>query len=265
MTYANIVKLIDNFRTFCILKNVNLDAQIATLIDNLNDELSTLEINPVFVNNNQGELFKIHDTLVGKFAKLYTNKQQLDHLRKIHDKFFINKLNIRAPRKKFARIPTWLVTEFCKGITYFNNNVGIEAASSGPLSRNNLTNKLFLRNCYIERKIYDLIYLKVFYEQDLGHLVELKSVERLYENNYPKEDLKVFVKMPDGVHPICLQLQWYDKKDILIKESYFKTFGKKLVTCRREVFEDNNKKIYEKTQTFDQETPWIIVSPRVLN
>jgi hypothetical protein len=48
--------------------------------------------------------------------------------------------------------------------------------------------------------------------------------------------------MPDGVHPICLQLQWYDKKDILIKESY----GKTLVTCRREVFEIIIKKYTKK-------------------
>ena len=176
-------------------------------------------------------------------------------------------MNIRAPRKKFARIPTWLVTEFCKGITYFNNNTGIDAVpfyhrdtSCGPLSRNNLTNKIFLRNCYIERKIYDLIYSRVFYEQDLGHLVELNKVERLYDDKYHKEDLKIHVKMPDGVHPVCLELEWY-QRDVLIKESYHKTFGKKLVTCKREVFENNSKKSFEKTQTFDQETSWLVVSP----
>ena len=69
MTYANIVKLIDNFRSYCILNNVDLNTQITTLVTSLNNELLTLESNEMIINNNQGELFKIHDTLVGKFAK----------------------------------------------------------------------------------------------------------------------------------------------------------------------------------------------------
>ena len=254
MSFATIIKLIDNFRDHCIVQNIDINTKITNLTESLNKELLKFNIEDKnkFIDDNQGELFKIHDTLVGKFAKLYLKPKQIDNLRTIHDRFFKNMLSINVPRRRFARLPTWLVTEFCKGITYFSNNSGIDAM---PLNRNNLQNKIFLRNCYIERKIYDIIYSKIFYEQDINHLVELYKVERLYQDNYHKEGLKIFVNLADGIHPTSLELEWNDN------EFYYKKIGKPMITCKRQVFNVNKKMvhIYDKTQTFLQETPWILI------
>ena len=49
-----------------------------------------------FIDKNAGILFKIHDYLVGQFAKTYLSKKNIADARSIHDRLF-NSLKIRSP------------------------------------------------------------------------------------------------------------------------------------------------------------------------
>ena len=44
--------------------------------------------------------------------------------------------------------------------------------------------KKALRQCYIERLLYDIIYEHTLHKQNLGHLLELQQVTRLYQDYF---------------------------------------------------------------------------------
>ena len=204
------------------------------------------------INSEQVRLFRIHDTLVGKFAKLYLNTTSL---RSLHDSLFIRILNIRVPRKRFARLATFLATRFCQGITFFANNGGRN--SCGPLSGINRTNKYFVKNCYIERMIYNYIYNHVFYEQDIGHMHELKNIERIYQDFYKNENLAIQVIFSsDQLHPHQLIITTTKLNDQPIVEIYTKPYDTEIVDCIKYI----GSQKYEKTQTFLKESNWIVKS-----
>jgi hypothetical protein len=209
----------------------------------------------------QGWFFRIHDTLVGKIAKLYVDKEDLSRLRKVHDMFFTEFLGIKMPRKRFAFIATKLTTEFCKGITYFANNSGIDQipfyhrdTSCGPFDKRNMKNKLFVKNCYIERLIYEQIYSNVFMEQDVRHRVELKNVELLYEKMYPDENLYLKVGFSDGIHPDSITIEYRKDFDNIV-DSYTKKWNQSIVVGKR--YDIGNKILYTKIQSFESESPWL--------
>ena len=63
-----------------------------------------------------------------------------------------------------------------------------------------------VRNCYIERLVYDNIYTNTFYRQDLGHLVELKSMEQMHDSYYKNESIGIKIRYRDEVYPESLHL-----------------------------------------------------------
>ena len=215
------------------------------------------------IYTNQGYLFKIHDVLVGKFAKLYLSPPVLTIARKVHDKLF-NLFNIKQPRKRFAYLATFLATNFCQGITYFSNNSGIERKpyyhrdnSCGDFNRQKTSlTKDQLKTCYIERLIYDKIYTHVFYEQDLGHLYELKSIEVLFQNIFKKLELNIIIKFSDGIHPdsIIISESYNNIPPKYTTYIYNKRWGSNLVHCQK--YQDDQK--YSKVQTYEQEEPFML-------
>jgi hypothetical protein len=44
MTFATIIKLVNNFRNHCILQNIDLNTKIKNLVESLNKELLELNI-----------------------------------------------------------------------------------------------------------------------------------------------------------------------------------------------------------------------------
>jgi hypothetical protein len=173
-------------------------------------------------------------------------------------------LNIRVPRKRFARLATFLATRFCKGITFFSTNGGIDAIpfyhrnnSCGPLSGINRTNKYFVKNCYIERMIYNYIYNHVFYEQDIGHMHELKNIERIYQDFYKNENLAIQVIFSsDQLYPHQLIITTTKLNHQPIVEIYTKPYDAEIVDCVKYIASQK----YEKKQTFLEETHWIVKS-----
>lgn len=163
-----------------------------------------------FISKHSGELLRLHDILVGSFAKIYANTVNLKNLRSLHDSFF-GILSIHSPGKKFQNVPTQLFTAFIQGITYFENEkerafpVYHRSISCGSKSktveekfRNYDKSNLIL--CLIERLIYDNIYTNTFHRQDLGHLFELKKVEREYQDSFPGNQIKIDIEYEKHIY-----------------------------------------------------------------
>ena len=212
------------------------------------------------INEEAARLFKIHNILVGKIGKLYIT--DITTFRKPHDILFTECLGIKVPRKRFSFLPTQITTNLCKGITFFANDTGINEVpfyhrdtSCGPKDRRNMTHKEFVRMCYIERLIYDAVYSFVFYEQNIEHLVELRNVERAFQDYFKGYSITVRVYAPDDLYPNKVMITsdhgYYDTP---IFERYIKHKNGR-VECTK-IGHDHTT--YHKTQTFEQETPWIL-------
>jgi hypothetical protein len=216
-TIKELIKNTYQFREYLKTNRINLKAKTDEFRDLFENQVHSLQKIKhkdnydvkLIIQKFPGQLFIVHDTLVGKLGKVYMNKDELSNLRKAHDLFFIKFLEIKiSPRKRFANLATMFTTDFCKGITFFANNSGIEQVpfyhrdtSCGSFDRSSLKNPIFVKNCYIERLIYDQIYSKIFMEQDVSHRVELGDIERLYEKMYPGENLTIKVSFSDDIHP----------------------------------------------------------------
>ena len=208
----------------------------------------TIDIKQV-AHKNQAYLFKIQDALVGQFAKLYLAPSVLVTSRKTHDKLF-NYFNIKQPRKRFAHLPTFLATTFCKGITFFSHNSGIERKPY--YHREDSLTKEQIKTCLIERLIYDKIYTHVFYKQDL----ELKTIEIMFQNNYPNLKIDIDITFSDGIHPNSMTIleRYTDVPPKYITHIFNKRWGSDMIYCHK--YEDNIK--YSKVQTYDHEEAYLV-------
>jgi len=231
-----------------------------------------------FANENIFFLYKIHDILIGKIALHYLDLTQTKTLQKPHDTVLQSALNIQSFDAFFSRLPTTLFNEFTKGITYFSidNNVGNPIYhrdnSCGDKTLNihekfedKITNsalnsqrkKHITRKCFIERMIYDNIYTQVFHFQDLGHLLELKKMERLNDRYYKNESVTINIKYDDDfIYPERLRIVIDKKNGNIVVEDYVKKINQKKVYCRK--WENNIN--YDKIQTFEKEEPWMLSS-----
>lgn len=259
----NVWILVMDLRKYLITHRVDYTKYLDKFIEKLEFQINKLSNLSTFdraiLDIEAPKLFKIHDTLVGKFAKLYIGNTSL--MRGVHDRFFAV-FGIKVPRRRFGRLPTQLASEFCKGITYFVNNAGIDAIpfyhrenSCGSLNRVNLLNPVFLKNCYLERLVYDQIYMFVFHEQNIEHLHELQTIERMYQDAYPKEQITVNVYFLDELYPnkLVIRTDYFDGSYPCI-ETYIKSNEHDFINCSK--FHGEIK--HEKSQTFLQESPWIL-------
>jgi hypothetical protein len=240
-------------------------------LDKLKDKIRNINVND-FSGNHQTILYFIHESLVGSFFKTYLKNCGNSHnLRSFHDKLFTKLLHIRNPKVFFRQLPTFIATEFCEGITFFKNNSGKESipfyhrdyscgdktktATEKFVNAENDNKVHFLKNCYIERYIYDIIYTQVTHQQNIEHLHELKIIEQMYQDKHPNEKLKIFIDFDkDLTEPktLTVMTEYIDKKyittEIFMKQKHF-------TSCKKY---DNKNNVYEKTQTYEQEEPWIL-------
>ena len=169
-----------------------------------------------FIDRNAGQLYRINSVLVGYFAKLFLNNQQISHFISLHNIIFKSSLIILKPSTYFKSLATIIFNKFVKGITYFSNDdvpqnivyhreqsCGSKTKSvaekfSEKISQSDLDKlriKSIVRICYIERLIYDKIFFTVFHFQDPEHLIELRKMEIMYDKYFPFENIYV-----DDVH-----------------------------------------------------------------
>jgi hypothetical protein len=247
----------------------------------------------VYLQKNLKEFLTIFQVLIGSIAKerlkRYENKE---FIRSIADKIFTKLLKIRKMKDYMYKFPSLIFTEFCKGITYFENDYISELdklvyhrdASCGASDRDYL-NKFqknsndteeegiykmnALKKCYIERSIFNSIYM-LFKYQDVGHLLELKHIERLLEEYYPKHNLAITITEYDNIyypktltiinssviHDMNIQIiENYTKVKDAVSKDYVDN-----VSCYKTIIKQKNGKsivkAYNKTQTFQKEFEW---------
>lgn len=276
-----LVKLVKVFKTHLVTSNIDTIKYVSSLLPKLNHEIKVLRKNMKhinmedFIHDNQAHLFMIHNALVGDVSKTYiSDASTRQNLRTVHDALF-SIFNIKVPKKRFAHLPTWLATNFCKGITFFENNVSIHnvpfyhrtqscgskirTATEMLIESPNEHKHTYLRNCFIERKIYDAIYTNTMHQQDIKHLYELKVIEQLYQNAYPDERLHIQISyFDDDIHPCCLHMYIQNKEQTTIEIYQRFMDNNKLVYCKR-ITPDG--KIYEKYQDYHQEQPFLLKTP----
>jgi len=293
-----------NLQDYLLIKNADaIDNIVDSYLDKIDkcvtNTISTLQIN---ININKDEYIRKHlkefllifQVLIGSISKerlkQYKNKSLL---RSVADKIFIKLLKIRKISVYMYRFPSLIFTEFCKGITYFDTEMIVELdkliyhrnQSCGASDRDYLNkfqkgsndtetkqiqNINALRKCYIERSIFNFIYMKFSY-QDIGHLLELKHIERLLEEYYPKQSITIVITEYDhGIYPKTLKLIYSSMihgMNIEIIETYRKIrdpisqeYLPETVCYKTLSKQKNGKSIiktYSKKQTFIQEMKWI--------
>jgi hypothetical protein len=199
-----------------------------------------------FWDQHVGNMCVIHDTLAGKhFAKEFLSKDERDVFR-----MEVNRLlSVFRRRPSFLELPTAVFNEFCKGITYFDNELRVECPA--------FADKATVRLCYIERLIYDAIYSQILYKQDTSHLVEKQAMDRLQQDYFPTENISIEIAYNDVVFPVGLTITSTSyKHSHVVIEKYTKPWNTTTVACEKK--EDG--RFYRKTQDFHGKTEWIAES-----
>lgn len=244
-----------------------------------------------YIEQNLRHFLPIFQVLIGSIAKERLKKYKNKALaRSVADKIFMKLLKIRKISEYMYKFPTLIFTEFCKSITYFDNEPITEIdklvyhrdASCGASDRNylnkfqklgsdNETDQMrkanALRKCYIERSIFNDIYM-LFEYQDVGHLLELKHIERLLEEYFPNQNLRIIItEYDDTIYPKNLMLintSHSNNMTIQIIENYIKiqdqlTYLPDVVCYKTITKQKNGKSIvktFSKSQSFQQEMEW---------
>ena len=114
------------------------------------------------------------------------------------------------------------------------------------------TKKMALKQCYIERTLYDKIYEHVLHKQNLGHLIELRNIERLLPTDiqiyidvkYNPTTDEPYMVVITTVHGLVKEIEEYEKLGANVK-------------CRLEVIDSQHSQhIFTKTQNFKERHEW---------
>jgi hypothetical protein len=265
--YTIFLDKIDKFRQN-LRSSINNPSDILLHLNDLHVQMMTVTkvkiITDDFVETHKITLFRIYNTLTGSYRSNYFNhvKEGVTLARSVNDIFFKTYLGINNPKKRFSHIPTLLATGFCKGITYFKTNNRSESCGQKDMPALNdsktvqMEKKTYLRKCYIERFIYNDVYTNVMHEQDVGHLVELQTIERLYQDYFPVETLAIKVTYnKDYFYPQTLTIISINSGNTDVQEYSKQKYYSNTVQCKRLL----NQKEYVKTQTFYEESAWIAI------
>ena len=251
-----------------------------------------------FVASHMTELFQIRQLLVGKSVRDNFKQEYHASLKLCNNRIFANTFHIHKTNVFFSGLPAKVFSQFIRGITFFQSDVGSHLeyppyhrpASCGTAEldfREKFTinaqmsktvvnqRKNALRSCYIERMIFDTIYRFMLGKQESRHLVELRNIERFYQDYFPGHDLTVDVNMAlDTIHPSFLVIiDTYDDGKFHIEESYFKENPENPdteVKCTRITYRNFVRKMSPflmkreaKIQSFLAEVPWSPSAPRL--
>jgi hypothetical protein len=281
-TFNVLIKQIYDFREYIIFNRIDLDAKtvqhmaiISSQLDLLLKSFKSNETDiPLFIKENQGDLFLIHNTLMGLFKKLYFSNCIHAKTRPIHDRLF-NALHIKSPFKRFVYLPTTLCTMFCQGVTYFktdklskdslfyrdescaDKHIIAYAKFASDLYLTLEEKKTYVASCYIERLIFDAIYTNTLNTKDASHIRELQIMARLFEEYFHGETIDVKITFVNTIYPIKLRVIRTLVNGSNITEIFTKSaWNNDRVMCTKH--DENNNK-FEKIQTFAQEEKWIQV------
>lgn len=242
-----------------VLKNMVLDSckEVINALRSRNEQ----DIAKIF-NSNIKNLYKIYDTTVGQFAKLYRS-DDITFFRPCVDTLFQKTFKVSNAATRFNMLPTAIFTEFCKGITYFQKDIINERPiyhrenSCGSKSINykskfSLATRDALKKCYIERLIYNAIFENILHYQDSSHKRELRNIERLYQDYFPKEQIILTVDFINITDPVNVTIYTRVDGRPYSEEQYNKS-NSGLVNCVKFI---KRFEVYTKTQEFTKEQKW---------
>lgn len=247
------------------------------------------DMHEIFIDHNIIHIQRIYDTLVGEYAHTYIDNTIIDGtFRHMIDKL-TGSLGVQRPNARFARVPTKILGDFLKGITYFkaDDPVGrpIYHRSRSCESKDHTVLDKFricqadttdaikqkrsaLDLCYIERTAYDKIYEYVFHRQDTGHHVELNRVERLWQEYFPGQRLEIDIAYDEYGLPNALAI-YRNKGKLSVHELYVKEDDS--VHCERSVYRLRARwspflvSKQTKEQSFVSQAPWPVTPHTSIN
>jgi len=269
------------FRSLCELEFpheqvlIKHNAIFTTSADKISDYSKRLskEEKTEIVKNYEIDLYRFHDTLCGTFAKARYKKLKETIFRSNHDKIF-GAIGIKNPQTKFQYIVTRIFNEFVKGITFFQSEEDIgnpvyhRSDSCGDSNTDRSVKftkdpsdldvtyahkKKVVKMCYVERLIYNAIYINVFQSyQDMFHNAEIQHMARLYEEYYPNYNLDIkVINARDSIYPETLYIMTRVGRKI-DQEEYVRDWKTGSVRCLRNM----NGVLFDKTQSFVKEEKW---------
>jgi len=284
---------INNIRIKIFKKNINIiNGSLIKSLEILSKEFVksckkfTIDERDLFVTNNVAKLYKIQDTLIGKFFTLYIELHYKVNLRKIYDNIFFTGLHISKPTTIFTVLPSQILSKLIKGITYFKGeypewpvyhrlvscgNAKIDYKTKFKILESDAikiqdSKKAALKKCYIERLIYDKIYQNTLFKQDIGHLLEVRKIEQLFQDYYPNERINIQIAYKELIIPTFL----YIETTIDDKMYTIETYDKETNLCTKILYKklkfsspfEVNKQM--KTQTFEKEELWKPYKPNTI-
>jgi hypothetical protein len=234
-----------------------------------------------FIKENNYKLDKLKSTLVSaekEYYKAFMHPDLAQSLTNVYNKIYIN-LSYNQKMAALQSDATRYFTNFVKGITYFKNEeqplrdpVYHRNASCGSKNQQSYMRFTIERfgpdkshlvyRCLLERLIYDKIYENTLRLQDLGHKHELGTVQRIYDEYFPVNSLRIIKIEYVGEMPRVLIIGHYFEDNLIGKEIYIRYVDanndyQPQVDCEKE---DNlTQTRYEKIQTYDGPTDWVEV------
>ena len=179
------------------------------------------------------------------------------------------------------RKTTIIFTEFIKGITYFSHEVQYNDTSfdaiyhrNGSCSKNGqgnfdcvninnraqrVSNSHLIEKCYIERLLYDDLWLKINQsQQNKGHSDWILETQKAYQSCVPNGHISISV-MPYDEYPECLTIEKFRNGELIETQIYMKRWN---VNTKEYVFPVScfkikaNGIVYEKQCNFLQKSAW---------
>ena len=222
------------------------------------------------------------------YIERFSDASKKSQLLQFRNEIFLSKLKTIDIVDE-ARQTTKLFNEFIKGITYFSTQTGYGANQpiyhrKGSCTKKGQKNKKCkagepnettpeeIYSCYLERMIYDLIWLeKMGHQQDKNHIEWLEDTRKAFLSCFPTGELKVDIRFNDRrtsnddrtarkrhIVPTHLTVILFRKGNEIWQESYFKSYDDDErnymypVECER----IQGMQRFVKSSTFDDKGTW---------
>lgn len=246
--------------------------EIIALFDRLGELL--LLIDDVFI---QEYIEHHYDEMSIVKKKLYSFKPFRHYI----DSLFTNKMKFR---KKPGMYVTKIFGEFIRGVTYFNTEtlndffpIYHRLASCGPpeqtlscKNKQKKSEKKKIRKCYIERLIYNDIFIHntlnfpkttefVEHSQDEGHIEAINRIKTKFEECFPKRNIIVEMNYLNE-YPTELQIiETYNNTVISIEKYNRRLNGDKKYDYTVDAIKMKDGVMYERKQNFAHIFQWKVV------
>lgn len=124
------------------------------------------------------------------------------------------------------------------------------------LKFSNASSKHFVRKCYIEWMICDILYKHYLYGRDLGHLKEMILVQRYYQDYFPDENIVINIEYAQNYYPCKCTITTFKGSSVIIETYLKKPCNRETLMCEKRIINNGNVKYYSKINEFTKENVW---------